>query len=145
MGHERVSVLVGVVGCTLSLAQPSLASVEEWRCELHEPSPSTSRFVYVVAVEDSLTARIEVSPSTPGANPRDDAESGTSRAVVLQNSADGLVLASGGTGPTAYGRAAYGSLLVLNRKAGDAVQSYVLAGEKVGFGNPPRLGNCTRR
>lgn len=145
MVRVQVWMLAGLFGCTLALAQEGNASDEEWRCELREPPPSNSRFVYQIVLDDPLTARVEVSPSNLGANPRDDAEAGTSRAVILQNGDDGLVLASGGTGPTAHGRAAYGSLLVLNRKAGDAVQSYVLAGEKAAFGNPPRLGSCTRR
>jgi len=128
-----------------SLVQPCLAATEEWKCELREPPPSTSSFIYDVVLADSLTARIEVTSSKLGDNARDDAEAGTSRAIILQDSSDGVVLAAGATGPSAYGRAAYGSLLVLNRKAGDAVQTYVLAGEKAEFGNPPRLGPCVRR
>lgn len=122
------------------------ANAEAWQCQLSEPPPSTSSFDYDIILENALTARIEVAPSKlGGVNPLDDAEAGTSRAVVLQNSADGLVLASSGTGPSRYGRGAWGQLLVINRQTSSAVQTYEIAAEKIGFANPPRMGKCSHR
>ncbi|WP_157652348.1 hypothetical protein [Burkholderia ubonensis] len=119
-----------------------MASAEEWKCQLKEPPPSTSSFDYDIVLGDALIARIEQSPTKLGASPRDDAEAGTSQAVVLQNSPDGLVLAAGGVGPSQYGRSAHGALIVLNRQSSTAVQTYALASEKATFANPPRMGKC---
>ncbi|MBB5409653.1 hypothetical protein HDG34_003595 [Paraburkholderia sp. HC6.4b] len=119
------------------------ANAEEWICGMWEDPPSKSSFDYDITLDNSPTARVEVTPTTLGANPRDNAEAGTSNLLILRNSSDGLVLAAGGTGPTQYGRAVYGSLLVLNRQTKTALQSYALSAEKAGFVNPPRMGKCT--
>lgn len=117
------------------------ASAEEWICGMWEDAPSKASFDYDIKLDGSTTARVEVSPTTPGG--KDDAEAGTSHLLILQDSPDGLVMAAGGTGPTKYGRGAYGSLLVLNRQTKSALQSYALIGEKAAFVNPPRMGTCT--
>lgn len=120
------------------------ASAEEWICGLWEEPPSKSSFDYDIKLDGSMTARVEVTPTTVGENRRDDADAGTARLLILQDSTDGLVLAAGGTGPTQYGRGAYGSLLVLNRQTKFAIQSYMMSAEKAGFANPPRMGKCTQ-
>lgn len=119
------------------------ASAEEWICSLWEPQPSKSSFDYDIKLDGSTSARVEVSPAQPGVIPRDDAEAGTMQLLILQDSPDGLVLAGGGTGPTQYGHAAYGTMLVLNRQTKNAALSYALEGEKAGFINPSRAGTCT--
>ncbi|WP_338640131.1 hypothetical protein [Burkholderia pyrrocinia] len=121
------------------------ANAEEWICGLWEEEPtksSKSSFDYDIKLDGPTTARVEVTPTTPGG--KDDAEAGTSYLLVLQNSPDGVVMAGSGSGPTQYGRGAYGSLLILNRETKSAVQSFALSAEKIGYVNPPRMGTCTR-
>jgi hypothetical protein len=118
------------------------AYAEEWVCGLWEEAPSHSSFDYDIVLDGSTTARVEVTPTTPGG--KDEAEAGTSHLLVLENSPDGFVLAAGGGGPTQYGRGVYGSMLVLNRQSGGAVQSFALEAEKKGYINPSRMGKCTQ-
>lgn len=117
------------------------ASAEEWICRMWESQPSKSSFDYDIVLDGSTSARVEITPTTHGG--KDDTQAATWRFLILQDSPDGLVMAAGGTGPTQYGRGAYGSLLVLNRQTKSALQSYALIAEKVGFVNPPRMGKCT--
>jgi len=132
----------------LLVAACHMANAEEWRCQLQEAKADGSHgssFDYDIVLEDALSARIEVAPTMLGVNPLDDAQAGTARAIVIQNSEDGFVLGAGSTGPSPYGRSAHGELLVLNRRTAAAVQTYVQSAEKALAATLPRMGRCIQR
>jgi hypothetical protein len=92
-------------------------------------------------VPEGALARIEVAPSKVGVSSLDDAEAGTSIAVVLQNTPGGHVLAATGAGQSRYGRSAYASLLVLDRQS-DTLSGAPARGGRESYRHPTMCGNA---